>query len=160
MIYVTYTAVDGYRAKRKFNTLKYARSFAHDRVGAHPDMGRAYAVSNDGIGKVEVTGCTLGDLFPVEGQPEARPNEKFIEFNDSGAGQWVPNDWARWDDNEMVWTIRHEKAVLICDSGHPDGGYFISREEADAEAKKAQDEARAFGCPWVPPLGENDEWPF
>lgn len=63
-IWVRYTSIDGYRDTRKFKTLKNAQAFAHERVGPHPELGWTYAISGDGIGKVQVTGCTLRDLFP------------------------------------------------------------------------------------------------
>jgi hypothetical protein len=31
-----------------------------------PDMGRSYVMSDDGIGKIEVYGPRLGDLFPTK----------------------------------------------------------------------------------------------
>ena len=66
-IKVLYTSVDRVRIKRAFKTLKMAQRFAHHYVGAHPDMGSYYAVSNDGIGKIEVWGdCTLQQLFPPQ----------------------------------------------------------------------------------------------
>jgi hypothetical protein len=65
-IIVHYRACDGYRTRRVFKTLKGARKYAHEMIGAHPDLGAAYAVSFDGIGVVEVDGTTLAELFPAK----------------------------------------------------------------------------------------------
>jgi hypothetical protein len=62
-ITVTYTSIDHFRARRTFKTLKAARAFAVHYLGEHPEIGTHYAVAEDGIGKVTVTGCTLGQLF-------------------------------------------------------------------------------------------------
>lgn len=67
-IYVTYSSVDGAEKDRSFRTLEAAREFAHHWIGAHPEIGSRYAVSPDGIGKIEVVGCTLRDLFPDQAQ--------------------------------------------------------------------------------------------
>ena len=67
-IVVLYTSVDRCRIRRKFRTLDGARAFAQKYVGKHPDQGMFYAVSDDGVGKIEVSGCSLDDLFPP---PEA-----------------------------------------------------------------------------------------
>ena len=63
-IKVYYSSIDRFHETRRFKTLKGARKFAHLRVGAHPDLGSWYAVSSDGVGKIEVKGCTLAELFP------------------------------------------------------------------------------------------------
>ena len=64
MIKITYSTVDGCRIARSFKTIKGARTFAHHWLGETPDMGRFYAVSDDGVGKIKCEGCTLYDLFP------------------------------------------------------------------------------------------------
>lgn len=66
VITVQYTACDGSRLRRRFKTLKGARYFAQLYVGAHPEIGPLYAVSGDGVGRIEVEGCSLADLFPKE----------------------------------------------------------------------------------------------
>lgn len=65
-IRVKYSSVDGYSVRRSFKTLVGAQKFAQKYVGEHPDMGSYYAVSFDGIGKIEVDGVKLSDLFPRE----------------------------------------------------------------------------------------------
>lgn len=62
---VTYRAIDGASMRRGFATLKGARKFAQEYVGEHPGIGSSYAVSNDGVGRVTVRGCTLAELFPA-----------------------------------------------------------------------------------------------
>lgn len=62
-IIVTYAAVDGYRDRRTFSTLKGAKAFAVERLGENPDFGGGYAVSSDGVGTIQVRGTTIAELF-------------------------------------------------------------------------------------------------
>lgn len=69
-ITVRYSTIDRFRETRTFKTLKGARAYAVKLVGEHPDHGgTSYAVSFDGIGKIEVEGCTLRELFTAEIKP-------------------------------------------------------------------------------------------
>ena len=70
MIKIRYSSVDGFREKRSFKTLVAARAYAQKWVGIHPEIGSQYAVSDDGIGKIEVHGAALADLF---GDEPAKP---------------------------------------------------------------------------------------
>lgn len=85
MIHILYTAVDGARISRSFKTLKGAKSFAHKWVGAYPEMGSHYAVSGDGIGKVQATGVSLDELFPlkttIRDEPEMDSEQAAYESN-------------------------------------------------------------------------------
>ena len=63
-IIVWFETVEHERGSKKFDTLASARAYAHRYVGTHPDIGRHYAVSHDGIVTVRVEGATLADLFP------------------------------------------------------------------------------------------------
>jgi len=63
VIKVKYSSVDGGGKSRSFKSLKGARKFAQDWVGKNPEIGSTYAVSGDGIGKIEVMGAKLADLF-------------------------------------------------------------------------------------------------
>lgn len=62
-IMVRYSSIDGCRMVRRFKTLAGARRFAHEYVGKGADVGRSYAISSDGVGKVTVEGITLNELF-------------------------------------------------------------------------------------------------
>jgi hypothetical protein len=64
LITVWYSSIDGCREVRKFKTFAGACRYASRMVGEYPTVGRGYAVSDDGIGKVEVRGCTLREMFP------------------------------------------------------------------------------------------------
>jgi hypothetical protein len=67
VIKIRYSSVDGVRMLRSFSTLKGARRYAQERVGKNPTIGCGYAVSDDGVGKIEVYGDTkLSDLFGEE----------------------------------------------------------------------------------------------
>lgn len=85
MIKVRYSAVDGYRARtHRFATLAGAQRYAHERVGAHPEVGCGYAVSGDGVGRVRVEGCTLAALFPDEATPQlSREDNDYISREDA-----------------------------------------------------------------------------
>lgn len=76
MIKVKYSS-DGRTSKwRSFRTLGRARVFAQYWVGKNPDIGPTYAASRDGIGKIEVKGATLADLFSdANVEPEVSPRE-------------------------------------------------------------------------------------
>lgn len=69
-IAVKYTAVDGFRQRRTFATLAGAQRFAQKWVGETPELGRFYAVSGDGVGKITAEfycdggALSLADLFP------------------------------------------------------------------------------------------------
>lgn len=67
-IKVKYSSIDGAGIDRIFGSLEDAQKWSHRWVGAHPSIGSTYAVSDDGIGKIEVEGCTLAELFPEPGQ--------------------------------------------------------------------------------------------
>ena len=64
-ISVTYSSIDHFRTTRKFKTLAGAQKFAQRYLGPTPEMGSWYAVSGDGIGKIEARGVSLYDLFPA-----------------------------------------------------------------------------------------------
>jgi hypothetical protein len=76
-IKVRYSTVDRFSKSRRFKTLDGARKFAQKYVGKHPDTSErfGYAVSDDGIGKIEVSGCSINDLFPREATEE----EQYLE---------------------------------------------------------------------------------
>lgn len=68
---VVYRSVDGFRKARTFKSLKGAQKFAQHYLGETPTFGTGYAVSDDGVGKVTVSGyfangdyATVGMLFP------------------------------------------------------------------------------------------------
>lgn len=59
-----YSSIDGYRKVYPCASMAELRKLAYHWVGENADVGRYYAVSFDGIGKVEVEGCTIRDVFP------------------------------------------------------------------------------------------------
>jgi hypothetical protein len=69
VIKIRYSVVDGFNKVKSFKTLKGARKYAQEMLGKYPSFGSYYAVSDDGIGKIEVlgVGCKLRDLFGDEG---------------------------------------------------------------------------------------------
>lgn len=67
-ITVTYRFYD-FTKSEKFHSLADARKFAHEWVGAHPEMGITYAVCEDGVGRITVVGCSISELFPPAPPP-------------------------------------------------------------------------------------------
>ena len=65
-ITMRYRSLDHYSVTRHFTTLEGARKCAWKWVGETPSvsLGFSYAVSDDGIGKVEVSGATFAEVFP------------------------------------------------------------------------------------------------
>jgi hypothetical protein len=63
-IKIRYSTVDRHSETREFDAIEPAREFAQFWLGRHPEMGRGYAISDDGIGKIEVIGVSLATLFP------------------------------------------------------------------------------------------------
>jgi hypothetical protein len=73
VIKIRYSAVDGFNKLKSFKTLKGARKYAQEMVGKYPSFGSYYAVSDDGVGKIEVIeGVKLRDLFGDEGGDELK----------------------------------------------------------------------------------------
>ena len=64
IITITYSSIDGASKTRKYWSLKGAQKFAQEWIGETPTLGRTYAISDDGVGKIEVEGVSLQDLFP------------------------------------------------------------------------------------------------
>jgi hypothetical protein len=100
-IVVSYRAVDGYRAKRKYKSLAGARKYAVERVGPNPDFGSHYAVSDDGVGVIEVDGCSLKELFGIEPeidwQAEAEAAEAALRKAEAEANRaYYEAEDARW----------------------------------------------------------------
>lgn len=62
-IVIHYYAIDGCHDKKVFHSLQKARDYAFKWVGAHAEFGHGYAISDDGIGKIVIEGCTLKELF-------------------------------------------------------------------------------------------------
>jgi hypothetical protein len=67
-IAVRYSTVDRFSEIKRFTTIEAARKFAQRWIGATPEIGWGYAISDDGIGKIEVRGARLADLFPEAAQ--------------------------------------------------------------------------------------------
>ena len=64
-----FSTVDGSNTVKRFDTVEAARAVAYERVGEHPTfgggaLGSGYAISDDGVVKVEAYGVLLTELFP------------------------------------------------------------------------------------------------
>jgi hypothetical protein len=92
---LTYTAVDGARKQREFATIGIAASWAQHWVGRNPEFGRTYAISPDGIGKIEVNaGCELRKLFEFDAAPWQEETEtdrrvEVMEAAKSGVNEYL-----------------------------------------------------------------------
>lgn len=66
MIAVRYQTTDNFNCEHTFNTIAEAQAWAWHWIGRYPTIGRmhGYAVSDDGIGKITVTGISITELFP------------------------------------------------------------------------------------------------
>lgn len=70
MFILTYTTVDNIRKRREFATIGVAAAWAQHWVGRNPEFGSTYAMSGDGIGKIEVNrGCEIRKLFEFDAAP-------------------------------------------------------------------------------------------
>lgn len=79
-----FSTIDGCRNVKTFKTLAGARKAAACRVGNTPEIGSSYAISSDGVVKVQAAGATLAELFPDCFQ--SPPSDKFwtvagVSFN-------------------------------------------------------------------------------
>jgi hypothetical protein len=72
-IIVHYRSVDGCAIEETFHLLCDAQRFAHHWIGAHPEIGRGYAISGDGIGRIKAWGVSLAALFPAPTGTERTP---------------------------------------------------------------------------------------
>ena len=92
-IKVRYEWIDSYGrgTTRSFKTLAGAQKWAQKWIGAHPEMGGWYAVSDDGIGKITCRGCSLNDLFPSPGSITQTVKDYRIE--------------ATWDGHEGYYQV-------------------------------------------------------
>ena len=70
-IKLSYQSIDRYHETRTFKTLAGAQKYAQKWVGETPEMGRDYAISGDGIGKVYLNvkhghfaEISIAELFP------------------------------------------------------------------------------------------------
>jgi len=104
LITLRYTSVDRVSDRRSFRTLAGARKFALDRVGPQDGWGR-YAISDDGIGKIEVvTGITLRELFaaaPVADDFSPDPDaahERHLETRYAGLDNLEAEAHGRYED--------------------------------------------------------------
>jgi hypothetical protein len=152
MITVIYSSIDRVRKSRKYKTLASASKFAVSMLGQHPEFGTGYAVSDDGVGKIEVSGCTLAELFGVPGAASADGYR--IE--------------AKWDGYEGYYLVMHGTRILgtYDDEIEAQSHIASAREydalpasEKDANTLEAEAEAEAHaGDPIC--CGDDDECPF
>jgi hypothetical protein len=82
LVKLRYSSIDGYSESRSFKTMRGASRYATKWLGPNPEVGHGYAVSPDGIGKVEAfsvgqsTYIVIADLsllFPALASEPAAP---------------------------------------------------------------------------------------
>ena len=84
-ITVRYSSIDRFKKHYTFKTLKGASAWARKWVGDHPDLGSDYAISDDGVGKITVSGATLAEIFPQSAEaidPREGDHEAFCRSED------------------------------------------------------------------------------
>lgn len=64
---IYYSSIDGFERRLDTENLVEAQAFAQKWVGKHPEIGSSYAISGDGVGKIEADGVSLSQLFPEAG---------------------------------------------------------------------------------------------
>lgn len=80
VITVSYSSIDGFNRSKRVATVAGARKFAQHWLGTAVEIGRGYAVSFDGVGRVTVQGASLDDLFPQTSLVE--PSMSVLEADD------------------------------------------------------------------------------
>ena len=83
-IKLTYRSIDRVSKSARFKTLESAQKFAARYVGETPEIGRGYAVSGDGIGKITWVGCTSDQLFPKTAEHQPRQDDDYDHDPDEG----------------------------------------------------------------------------
>lgn len=127
-IVVRYVSIDGWRATRRFKTLRGARAFAQRYVGAHPEIGSCYAVSGDGVGKITAEGCSLRELFPAD-EGERKPRAQVAAYQIDYNG-WIQKNGT--DKSAVSWEVRVNH--------RPVGGAHDTKEAALAWAAARYDD--------------------
>lgn len=129
-IRVSLRSVDGFAKTRTFKTLKGARAFAQIYVGLCPSIGTGYAVSDDGVCTIRVTGCTLDALFAAE----AATDGYVIE--------------ATWDGYEGYYRVRHGSRILAVYDTHAEAEEHVGLcREYDAQVQDSP-ALRDLECPF------------
>jgi hypothetical protein len=107
---VTYSSVDGYRSRRTFKTHPAAKRFAVRYVGQTPEFGPGYAVADDGIGKVTVSGCTLAQLFG-DGPPPPAASAAPVAPSQAASGP-IAGDYG-WRKSTIIYSWINDAAVGV-----------------------------------------------
>ena len=110
MITILYTSIDGYSDSRKYKTLKGAQRWAQEMMGENFEIGRGYAISFDGIGKIQ----SNTDLKELLSAPEPNDGKLCI------CGKYHPN-FEVWSDKrdcdclqeERLWHGEHQMREFI-----------------------------------------------
>jgi hypothetical protein len=93
-ITVRYKSVDGFGKVRHFKTLRGAHKFAVCYVGDNPELGINYAISQDGVGRITVEGCTLESLFSASPEKEKEAVETDEQRYQREADEWeARSEW-------------------------------------------------------------------
>ncbi len=146
-ITVRYSAIDGFRRTRTFRTLQGAEAWATHYVGKDADFGQSYAVSSDGVGKVTVTGCTIGELFSGVADRQKGAYEVYVGCVDEDCGRvkfYLDSDFD-------TLTAANARAQKLDEEGCDGVELFGRTDEAKAaiEAQRQRYTAQSFmGSPF------------
>lgn len=134
MISVSVSSVDGAFKSKQCVSLSEARKFAVYYVGDRPDIGSSYAVSEDGICVVRVTGCSLEELFSGDVKP-AKPYQIFAEDVDEETGRVSSYCVEEFDTFEEAEKVYQSAKYYIHDSTKLVGVTDEAKAEIEAYRK-------------------------
>ena len=131
-ITLRYHASDGFKQSRKFKSLAGARKYSQKMVGKFPEMGFAYAISQDGIGTLHAEGCRLEDLF---GDPKPKVCPEVCPAC-KGTG-WCEKQIPLYGRGELI-DVESVETFCDCVAGQ------AVKEERDSKLQEAHEEAMKF----------------
>jgi hypothetical protein len=94
MITLRFSTIDGCRSTKRYKTIEGARKAVAYRLGSF-ELGGTYAISGDGIVKVEADGCKLSDLREPDAYREPT-DEEIDEFEREEARREAAAEAAYW----------------------------------------------------------------
>jgi hypothetical protein len=165
-IKLRYTSIDRSRTTRTFETLEGAQKWAQSWVGSSCDIGSSYAISFDGVGKIEVvSGTTLRELFPNSfslADPRDAEQEAAAALWDQDYGYADHEQEDReYEANLHADYVREAYAGL----GDDPEGIAIEQEELLAEERERtcddiEIRGAVFGRCWTGSYPETGDIPF
>lgn len=103
--------IDGLCRTTAFASLEAAQAYAHERVGAHPEIGLfGFVVNAYGDVRLSVEGCSLRELFPA---PKAKSEPLTLgEYKELVAFSSIDESDERYKNHLYSRLAASDKAVL------------------------------------------------